>query len=186
MSAVGYSARWRNHLIQHPRPLMIRCYIGDDATDIDVPADVNWSRMAETVDSLDPDRIECWSDNGTLIRGMKRPEMRARQGGVAMPASLHADPHAAMVMLFANLLHRAYEHSTQVAFDKVAEIVQYQGSNNEKLTGDLTALRQENDELRQQVAEMVAASGGADEGGGVDGIVSAFMNGMSQAKSEAS
>lgn len=181
MSGVGYSARWRNHLIQHPRPLMIRCYIGDDATDIDVPVDVNWSRMAETVDSLDPDRIECWSENGTLIRGMKRPETRARNGSIAMPASLHADPHAAMVMLFANLLHRAYEHSTQVAFDKVAEIVQYQGTNNEKMATDLQSLRAENDDLRQQMAEMVAESGQSGDGDSTS-LISAFVNGMGAAK----
>lgn len=113
--------RIRNFLIQLPKPALVRVLVDGDAKDIKV-AGRSWMKLAETVHAMTGELLQCCDAEGNLLRATRLDDEDAQRSEAApIPPGLAADPHALMLTHFANLLHRAYEHSTELAFNKMVE-----------------------------------------------------------------
>jgi hypothetical protein len=126
MSTRGAQWQIRNFLICQPAPEVIRITSGDGLVQEMKPGRRSRSKLAETIEATDPALIECLGKQGELLRALRpNDETRGRSAEAPPPVKgLEGDPQAAMMSHFANLLHRAYEHATDVAFEKLIDLVE--------------------------------------------------------------
>jgi len=134
--------------------------------------------------------LECLDAEGKVIRAarMNTPEGR-RSDAAEVPALLQTDPQAALLTHFANLLHRAYEHSTEIAFVKMVEVMERIGDRAEAIEQRLERTEAQNRRLVQdqvedafeRAAEQAAAAEDGGAGGGfLQQMAGAFMSGQLQ------
>lgn len=183
-------ARIRGFLLQQPRPAVVRvtCNDGD-------PQELNtkgrsFAKLADTITALGADLIECVDAEGKIIRAARVSSAEARRSDAAeVPALLQTDPHAAMLTHFANLLHRAYEHSTEIAFVKMVEVMERIGDRAEAIEQRLERTEAQNRRLVQEqvedaferaAEEATKAAEGAEGGGLLQQMAGAFMSGQMQ------
>lgn len=115
------ATRIRNFLISLPKPATVRVFVDGDQKDIKAQGR-SWMKIAETVAAMHGEQLQCLDSEGNVLRAMRLDDEEAQRSEAApIPAGLAADPHALMLTHFANLLHRAYEHSTELAFNKMVE-----------------------------------------------------------------
>lgn len=170
-------AYYRNYCMRAPRPALIRVYAGDDVQEIEIAEEQNWARLGETIAALEPDRIELYSKDETLLRADKRRVPRA-SGPISIPDVLHSDPETARLMHIANLLHRAHTGSTEIVITKLADIVQLQTEILQKAMSRLERAEEKYLAVAQENAQL-AVAGSEDE---ENPIVDAFMQGMTGVK----
>lgn len=122
----------RSWLMQTPKPGLVRVHLdtgGHHDLTCGSAASVGWKKLSETIHALPWDRLEAFEEDGeTLIRataaGMDEAEeaSSANTPTFAVPANL--DPESARLTVFANLLAGAYRHSTDIAFARLADLIQ--------------------------------------------------------------
>ena len=144
-------------------------------------------RVAETVAALAPRLIEALGPEDRLLRALRvGGEESDPSNAPTMPTVLANDPHAALLSHFGSLLHRAYEHSTELAFSKLVEIFQLQAERSEAIEKRLE--RAEANVRREQAerlddmwdrAEEVAARGGSKDEI-LNSLMQSFMQGQAQ------
>jgi hypothetical protein len=94
----------------------------------------SFARTADTIAALGVDLLEVLDAQGNVIRAMRLDSPEAsRVEAAATPHGLEADPNALMLTHFANLLHRAYSHSTEIAFTKMVELVERIGDRSDAI-----------------------------------------------------
>lgn len=165
----------RGFLIQQPPAHTIRLTDANSETVLIEPGKRSKAKIADSIAAMQPELIECLDRDGNLLRAT-RPEstMPARSAvGPAIPPEIRADPQALMMAHFANLIHRAYEHATDVAFGKMVELVERMDGRSqaieERLERAEAGMRREQreriDDMWDRVAEAAerAESGDAKE-----------------------
>lgn len=181
----------RGFLLKQPKPAELRLTI--DGEHEAVKPGKSWAKTAETVVALGPELIECLDASGGIIRAMRTDSPEARRSDAAeIPAVIATDPHAAMLTLFANLLHRAYEHSTETAFAKMVELVERMGDRSDSIEQRLERSEAHNRRLQsEQIEDAYAhaaelaqqhANGGGDPNDLLASMASAFMSGQTMRK----
>lgn len=114
-------SRLRGFLIKLPKPVTVRITVDGELQDIKPSR--GFARAAETIAAMGPELIQCLDADGNLLRAMRTDSPEAQRSDAAeLPAIISQDPHAALLTHFANLLHRAYEHSTEISFGKMVEL----------------------------------------------------------------
>jgi len=178
----------RKFLLIQPRAETIRLTSGDAVSQEICPRRVNksWAKIAETIFALSPELIELLDKDGNLIRAI-RPDSEAAQTGAApaIPSAVSGDPETARLTHFANLLHRAYEHSTDVAFTKLVELVERLDSRSDSIESRLERteaqnrrlLQQQIDDAYERAQEQAEAAGGS---GVKDEIMTSLLSGALQ------
>jgi hypothetical protein len=117
--------RIRNFLIQRPPAATIRLTSVDGEVSEMKPGRQSRSKVSESIAAVSPRLIECLSEQGTLLRALSLDSDDSRSlESPSAPRELEGDPNAAMLTHFANLIHRSYEHATEVAFSKMVELVE--------------------------------------------------------------
>jgi hypothetical protein len=178
-------ARIRGFLLQLPKPHLVR--VTGDGEPQDLKPSKSYAKCAETIAALAPDLIECLDSDGKVLRAMRTGGVDAhRSDAAAIPAGIEADPQALMLTHFANLLHRAYEHSTEIAFTRMVDMVERMGDRSEHIEARLERSEAANRRLvNEQIedafarAEEVAERTG--EGGDfVQQMAGAFLSGRAQ------
>lgn len=179
----------RGFLLQKPKPIVVRVTTGGEVQDVK-PGN-SYAKCADTIDALDGDLVECLDADGRLLRAMKLNDFEAKRiEPTVVPTGLEADPQALLLTHFANLVARAYEHSTEVAFGKMVELVERMNDRAESIEQRLeraeSANRRLHDERVEEAferAEQVAAQ--VPEAGGdlVQNLASAFLSGQLQSQS---
>lgn len=112
----------RGWLLQLPKPALLRCMVNGEAEEL--KPGKSWQKLAETIAALDPEQVQALDADGKILRVVRLDDADSRRSDAAdIPAGLATDPHALMLTHFANLLHRAYEHSTETAFNKMVDLV---------------------------------------------------------------
>lgn len=132
--------KFRNFLMRQPRPVACRVQTEDGEHDYQIVAETNFANLAEQLDSLEPLKVTVFDEKGTPIRAWRKDD-GAPAGGrpsmIELPEGIKGDPSAAMLLHFGNLIARAYEHSTEVAFDRLATLLETvmddQRERNERL-----------------------------------------------------
>lgn len=177
----------RGFLLQMPKPALIKVTTGEGETEELKPAR-SYQKLAASIEALDPQLIQCFDTEGKMLRAMKCDDAEARRSDAAAPpAVLVNDPETARLTHFANLLHRAYEHSTEVAFTKLAEIVDRMNERSESIEQRLERTEAQNrrlvnDQIQDafdRAAEMAEQAKEQAEGSGFEqSMQSAFMSGL--------
>jgi len=115
----------RRWLMKPPRAAKVRLTQGDAISEMN-PRGRSWAKVADSIHAISPQLIELLASDGSVIRAI-RPgdeECQLSQAAPPPPKVIETDPETARLTHFANLLHRAYEHSTNVAFAKLVELVE--------------------------------------------------------------
>jgi hypothetical protein len=111
----------RGFLMQKPRPHTVRVTVDDDEQEVELGK--SFARCADTIAALSPDRVACFNAAGVLLRAITSDAPDATRSDAAeIPEGLKGDSNALMVTHFANLLHRAYQFSSEIAFTKMVEV----------------------------------------------------------------
>lgn len=175
---------FRNFCMRAPRPAFIRVLANDETQEIEIAEDQNWARLGETLEALDPDRLELYNAEGTIIRAEKRRDPKGASS-VSVPEVLHKDPETARMVLFANLIHRAYEHSTNVAFNRLLDIVSILSEQQSKAIERTNQAEQDyRDALDEIVALRAEAAGTAGAEDPSAELLRAFAGGAAKARAE--
>jgi len=183
-------AELRGWLLQQPKPAMIRCTTDGESEEL--KPGKSWAKTAATIAALEPELLQAYDAAGKLLRATRfdaEPTPRKPAAAPELPALLGTDPHAALLHHFATLLHRAYEHSTQVAFEKLTDIVERQGDRADAIEQRLErtearARRLQDDQIEDayERAEQLAAEATSGNGNEALGnhLVNAFLSGQLQ------
>jgi len=175
----------RKWALKKPQPKKLRVVtVQGEERSVLVPSKPRWRDVADTVADLDPASLEALTEAGDVIRvhhvGEVKTQRRERNNApMEIPKELHEDPETARMNHFANLIHRAYEHSTDVAFDKLVELVdrmdRRQDAMEDRLARTESAYQAE---MMARIEDMRAAA--AEQGEDAQtSIISALANGIS-------
>lgn len=188
-------ATLRSWLARKPRPETLRLTFSDGAQEHLPREDQNWQIIAESIVALEPVLIEALDTTKRVIRAVKSEDLdgarKSRDNSrVQPPSPLHSDPETARLCYFADLIHRAYQHSTDVAFDKVTgaydtafnrmiDLVEKIGERSDAIERRLeraeSAYRREVNERLQEALERATEDG---DGGGLVGMLKNFLGGI--------
>jgi hypothetical protein len=179
--------RIRGFLLQSPKPFSVRITTADGEIH-ELKPGRSYAKCADTIAALDVELIECLDDAGKILRAMRMSSAEAMRSDAAeTPKGLEADPQALMLTHFANLLHRAYEHSTEIAFSKMVELVERIGDRSEAIEARLEraeaahrrAVDQQIDDAFER-AEEAAEKNANGQGDLLQNLAGAFMSGQAQ------
>lgn len=177
----------RNWLLQIPKPVKIRITDAEgEVKEIEVTKRP-MVRIAESVAALSPELVEALGPGDKILRAC-RPNAGddSLSAAPAIPPVLAQDPQAATLALFATLIHRAYEHSTELAFSKLVELFERSNDRSEAIEKRLeraeAAYRREQsdriDDMWEHAQEVAAAGGSKDQI--LNALVSSMMQGAQQ------
>lgn len=182
------AAKIRGFLLQKPKPSSVRL-TGEGEPEV-IKVGRSYSKLADTIEALDVDLIECLDASGAVLRAMRLSSADTQRSDAAeIPAVIATDPNAAMLTLFANLIHRAYEHSTETAFQKLVEMMDRHMGYTESVEARLAATdnllrRTQREQIEAELdrVDELAAKAAAGEGGGLgeqmlQSFIGARMNG---------
>lgn len=171
----------RNWLIQQPKPSKVRITDSEGEVKELLCAKRPIVRIAESIVAIGPDLIECLGPNDELLRAYRASqEAEFATAAPVVPTALAADPGAAQLGYFASLIHRAYEHSTELAFNKLIELVERIDARSDAIERRLEraelAYRREQseriDDLWERAEEVVQ------QGGSKDDLLRTFLGSM--------
>lgn len=120
----------RAWLMQTPKPALVRVHLeGGEKHDLKCgsAASVGWKKLSETILALPWDRLEAFDEEETLIRataaGMDEEDESTGTAppNIAVPVGM--DSETARLTLVAQLLANAYRHSTDVAFQRLSDLI---------------------------------------------------------------
>lgn len=187
----------RNFLIRQPLAHEIR--LTRDGECQMVARSGKWTKVAETIRALEPELIELLDGDGAVIRACRPAETQdASESAPEAPAVLAADPNAAMLTHFSNLLHRAYEHSTTVAFTKMVELFEHNNARADAIERRLErseaayrrVVQQQIDDAYERADELTEAALEQQQDATTElslpGLVKTFVSSMGQAEDQPS
>jgi hypothetical protein len=177
----------RNFLICQPAPATIKLTGQEGEIQTMTPGRKSRAKLAETIAAMEPALIECLASDGSLLRAMRPGDESTKARSVEAPVAkgLEGDPTAAMLSHFANLLHRAYEHATDIAFDKLIELVERMDERTNSIEARLERteanLRREQheriDDLWEQAEQRAADAGGSKKDAILESLAAGIING---------
>lgn len=143
----------RSFLVKMPRPAKVVVKTeDDDVHELQPPTGKgsSWANVAHSIAALDPSIVECHDAEGKLLRATRCQEAKLVTQNAATLPIIHSDPETARLTHFANLLHRAYEFSTEVAFTRMTELY---GMNNERMMALEARLERTEANYRREMKE---------------------------------
>lgn len=189
----------RNWCMKRPRPdaLHLTFENGEEKT-IPRQESQSWVEVSQSVSALEPLLIEALAKDGTVLRAIKTEDVssepRQRDNArVPAPAALHADPETARICFTADLLHRAYQHATDVAFEKVAGAYEAGFARLvdivEKVTERSDAIERRLErtealyrkEVEERIDDALEAASKGEGGGALAGLIEPFIQGLALA-----
>ncbi len=192
----------RSWLMKRPRPAMLRLHFADEAVQEMARSEgQSWQDMADSIAAMDPIIVEVLDGDGKLLRAIK-PQEEDGSGGrvrdnrsVVVPPALQADPETARICFIADLLHRCYQHSTDVAFTKLVDLVDRIDSRSTAIETRLErterayqrSLQDQIDDAFERAEEAGEAAAAAAAGGDEDFesmMVKSFMGGVRSGRAE--
>lgn len=180
------STRIRNFLISQPKPAVVRVFVDNEPQDIKLSGR-SYQKLAETIEAMDGEQLQCLDAEGKVLRAMRLDDADAKRSDAAeIPAGLAGDPHALMMTHFANLIHRAYEHSTEIAFNRMVDAFdrindRSAGIEQRLERAEALARRLRDDQVDDafdRAEEIAAAAGETGNAGFESQLAQAFLSGQ--------
>ena len=174
----------RGWLLCQPRAASLRCVSADQGEHkLAIDPGTSWIKVAETVAALQPELVEALDAKGQLIRAI-RPDEVAADEDAEPNVSLSQDPENARIITFAKLLADAYRHSTEVAFDKLAQLFDAVNRRSESLEKSLDAmLRIQRKAIEERLADSLDPDGAGSQSF-EQTMIAAMMQGKIQGEVE--
>lgn len=124
----------RKFLLGQPHPAVVRLTTDGEVQELK-PGRKSKIKIAETIAAVGPELVECLDGGGNLLRAMRTDDDPKPRSAKApdLPDEIKADPHALMLTHFANLIHRAYEHATDIAFQKLVELAERMDARSQSI-----------------------------------------------------
>lgn len=186
----------RSFLVKQPRPARVLVKNEDGDVHEIAPPDgrgVTWSNVARSIVALSPSMVEVYDSEGKILRASRGDddEPNAEKTPSVGLSPMHTDPETARLTHFANLLFRATEFSTTLAFTKMVELFQLQAERSnaletrlERTEATYRKLMQERIEEAFDQAEEIREQAQAGNQDAAMGLLSAFMGGAANGKAE--
>jgi len=179
----------RKWFLRQPHGDIIRMTVGDGVIqEIRPTRSQSWAKISETVHAIAPELIELLDKDEHIIRAM-RPgeETEANASAPLPPAPITLDPETARLTHFANLLHRAYEHSTNIAFEKMVSLMEAMNQRSDSIEARLERAesayrRVAAEQLKDAWDRVDEASEAAENGDLKDQMLLSFLHGASARK----
>lgn len=131
---IGLTQKIRGFLLQLPKPALIKVTNGEGEIEELKPGRTSYQKLAASIEALEPQLLQCFDADAKLLRAMRCDDADSRRSDAAAPpAVLVNDPETARLTHVANLIHRAYEHSTEVAFNRLCDIVDRLNERSESI-----------------------------------------------------
>src|SRR5437868_5541783 len=172
--------RIRSWLLSNPRPSQIKVLSATDGESriVDITPGVSWASLGETVHALQPELMEALDAEGKVLRSIRpdddgdaKPPVDEESTAIQnVRASMVSDPESQRLVLFADLLARAYRHSTDVAFERMVSMFEAVNRRSETLESSLDSMvkllkRAVSDSVDARIAAAEAgANAGQDDG----------------------
>jgi hypothetical protein len=130
----------RGWLLKRPKPASLRIVVADEPRAVAIPPNATFATIAASVVRLRPDQIEALDPSGAVLRVTDFGELTGEEDGDERlpgaptlptpapaaplePLTVPPDPESQRFALVARLLADAYRHSTDVAFERIAGII---------------------------------------------------------------
>lgn len=144
----------RTFLVHAPKPAKIVVHNDEGTSEIIPGTGKTWASIARTVVALEANFVEVFATDGTLARALRDDGNGGASSLALPPAPVNMDPESARLMHFANLLYRATEFSTTLAFEKMVDLFERMNERSiaieQRLERTETAYRRTlNDQLRE-------------------------------------
>jgi hypothetical protein len=181
-------SRIRGFLLKLPKPTTVIAHVDGERNELNPSK--SFARCAETIAALGADLVECLDKDGKILRAMRFGAADAqRSDAAAIPSGIETDPQALMLTHFANLLHRAYEHSTEIAFAKFVEVFEIHASRSDAIeqrlerteSANRRMMREQLDnelEHADELRDAAAAAEASGEGPLAQQMLGAFLQGQ--------
>ena len=178
----------RTWLLHKPRPTVVRATPSDGGAvqDIKTHQRTSFTKLAETIEALGPELVECLDKDGSVLRAKRMDDADAHRSDAAeIPAAIAQDPDALRLTHFANLVHRAYEHSTEIAFGKLVELVDRIDARSDAIEQRLEraearhrrVVEEQVDDAFERANELAAQAAEAGNGDAGQQMLGAFLQG---------
>lgn len=189
--------RIRSFLVATPRPtkIVVHCEEGVEHELGAAKSGTTWAGIARSIMALHPETIHAYIGD-RIERAMSCDEDEEKERvNVSVPSALSTDPETARLTHFANLLHRAYEHTTNVAFERMCDMQQMLNDRAIALEArvernearHLATLREQLDDERERFEEErdeVAKQLASEAQNPVNQLLGAFAGGVQQSQAE--
>jgi len=144
----------RRFLLGQPRAKSIWIHTGDSRQELSYDKR-SWTKTAETIHALAPDVVELLDSDNRVIRAMRMDDQSHTTSDSAPepPRIIHEDPETAKLTHMSNLLARAYEFSTELAFTKLVELVERMGDRADAIEARLERTEAANRRLFKEQVE---------------------------------
>lgn len=186
----------RRFLMRQPRADMARLTVRGVATEMKIARGASLAKVGESIAAVAPEVLELFDKDGTLLRAI-RPDQEGESTTEQPkpPKGLESDPETMRFTHVASLLAKAYEHATNVAFQKVVDLTERLEQHSEAMESRLERveslyrkslydqLRSLQDEALDVIEEHEQKLGEVDPDdpdGMVKQMFSAFMQGRAQ------
>jgi hypothetical protein len=186
-------------LKRRPRPAHLRCKLDNGETrDVELGSVRSWSKVAETVLTLETVVLEALGPDKTLLRATRlddddehdddeHDDSDAPGAPPPPPRGARAssyDPETERFRIYAAGISDAYKHSTNVAFGKYSDIVDSitaRYDSQEKTLGHLNSmlneLAEQLAEANAVIAELQSSQNQPPPAEGLEGLVASFAQG---------
>jgi len=158
----------------------------------------NWTRLARTILTMKPSRIELYDAAEVLLRVMRPEDEEAVETSkidtAAIGPVMHHDPETARLTHFANLLYRATEFSIGTAFTKMVQLFEIQAERTIALEARLERAEAQyhrvvKDRIEEQLERSedileAAAATTAQQGANGSDFTGPFLQGLMTAAAE--
>lgn len=185
--------------LKAPRPSSLRVYGSDGREhDVEIKAGTSWSDAAVSIAALGPDRLEAYTLEGKLIRAVamtdlqRKEEAQAVQQAATFSAMQTTDPETQRMIVFAELLERAYAKAYESSQSTVAVAFTQLQEFSANLAAQATASTQSANELSvairnllvQQAQEAVESAVTPEESP-MEKLAANFLSGQQLAQAQA-
>ena len=165
-------------LIEKPRPVSLRLTCGDEQRLVNVGTNT-FVKLASTVCALNPTLIEALDERGAVLRATQGDaDELASEAPAKAPTGPQAMIDAGTLQLVAKLIAEAYKHSTETAFDRLADLFDSATRRSESLEKALAS----SERMRLREAEGMIAAGTGEGDGGIEGLIRSVLGGMEAGK----
>lgn len=181
--------RIRTFLLRKPRPDIVRVTTATGETkEVHIEEDrVRWADVARTIAALNPAVVQAENSAEEVLRVDRilddvHPIVALEPAPLHPPLPVHSDPETARLHHFSTLLAHAWEFSTGLAFNKLADQQEREARRMEAIEHRLerteAAYRAEfHGRIRDQLA-------GMEEGTQKDSMLDAFFNSFQRGRAE--
>lgn len=162
----------RHWLMINPRPDVVRCTGVEGQIDDVICGQSTWVRVSETIETMRPEFLQALSKEKNVLRAIRpgeigdeydtdepaAPDPKQRRTptnhAVTVPLA-EMDPETKRLFVVAGLIADAYRHSTDVAFERLAELVEASNRRAEAVdTARESIYRSHVRQLEQQVRSL--------------------------------